>query len=111
MKYNLGVISISPAEANGRTTTLEGQWADMHDTSRSDNADDHHRHDFRLARIERLRYVQAMLGELRVMAEAERCDMLTYMIEMAYIEASDIVRGQRPLRVSSSSGQKRDAVA
>ena len=82
----------------------------MHDTSRLDLQAENQRQDFRLARIERLRYVQAMLGELRVMAEAERCDMLTYMIEMAYIEASDIVRGQRPLRLGSS-GQKRDAIA
>ena len=39
-----------------------------------------------------------MLGELRIMAEAERCDLLTYMLEMAYIEASDILQGNRPLR-------------
>ena len=41
-----------------------------------------------------------MLGQLRTMAEAERCDMLAYLIEMAYVEASDIVRGARPSRVS-----------
>lgn len=60
------------------------------------------------ARLERIRYIQSMLGEMRIMAEAERCDMLTYMIEMAYIEASDIVRGQRPSRVLS---EQRNAVA
>ena len=64
--------------------------------------------DYRQTRLDRIRYIQAMLGELRTMAEAERCDLLTYMIEMAYIEASDIVRGQRPLRVNES---KRDSVA
>ncbi len=64
--------------------------------------------DIRQARTDRLRYIQAMLGELRTMAEVERSDLLTYLIEMAYIEASDIVRGQRPLRVS---GQKRDSIA
>lgn len=64
--------------------------------------------DARQAKLERIRYIQAMLGELRTMAESERCDMLTYMIEMAYIEASDIMRGQRPLRVSS---EERKAVA
>lgn len=57
----------------------------------------------RAARIERIRYIQAMLGELRVLAEAERCDMLTYMIEMAYIESSDIVRGQRPAQIRPST--------
>ena len=49
-----------------------------------------------------------MLGQLRQMAEAERCDMLSYLIEMAYVECSDIVRGDRPLRVQE---QKRHAAA
>jgi hypothetical protein len=43
--------------------------------------------------------MQSMLGQLRTMAEAERCDMLAYLIEMAYVEASDIIRGERPARV------------
>jgi hypothetical protein len=51
------------------------------------------------ARSDTLEYMQAMLGQLRTMAEAERCDMLAYLIEMAYIEASDIMRGERPARV------------
>lgn len=50
-------------------------------------------------RTDTLDYMQAMLGQLRVMAEAERCDMLAYLVEMAYVEASDIIRGDRPLRV------------
>lgn len=50
-------------------------------------------------RTETLDYIQAMLGQLRTMAEAERCDMLAFLIEMAYVEASDIVRGERPSRV------------
>ncbi|MGB7431959.1 MAG: hypothetical protein WA921_05775 [Ahrensia sp.] len=65
-------------------------------------------------RIERLRYIQALLGELRTLSEAERCNMLTYMIEMAYVEASDILRGQRPMRISPANHEqsnKRDAVA
>lgn len=59
-------------------------------------------------RTDTLEYVQQMLGELRAMAEAERCDMLAYLIEMAYIEASDIIRGQRPSRVH---GEQRDRAA
>lgn len=47
-------------------------------------------------------FMQAMLGELRTMAEQERCDMLAYLIEMAYVEATDIQRGRRPLRVSGN---------
>ena len=50
-------------------------------------------------RTDVLDYMQAMLGELRTMAEAERHDMLAYLIEMAYIEASDIIRGERPARI------------
>ncbi len=50
-------------------------------------------------RTETLDYIQAMLGQLRTMSEAERCDMLSYLIEMAYMEVSDIIRGERPARV------------
>ena len=50
-------------------------------------------------RTETLDYLQSMLGQLRTMAEAEQCDMLAYLIEMAYVEASDIIRGDRPARV------------
>ena len=55
-------------------------------------------------RTDSLDYIQAMLGQLRTMAEAERCDMLAYLIEMAYVEASDIIRGERPLRVRDDQG-------
>ena len=47
-------------------------------------------------RSETLDYIQAMLAQLRSMAETEDCDVLAYMIEMAYIEAGDIARGVRP---------------
>lgn len=47
-------------------------------------------------RVETLNYVQSMLGQLRIMADAERCGMLTYLIEMAYVEAGDVIRGERP---------------
>jgi hypothetical protein len=50
-------------------------------------------------RTDTLDYIQSLLGQLRTMAESERCDMLAFLIEMAYIEVSDIIRGQRPLRV------------
>jgi len=49
-------------------------------------------------RAESLDYIQSMLGQLRMMAEAERCDMLAYLVEMAFVEASDILRGERPYR-------------
>lgn len=50
-------------------------------------------------RTDSLDYMQSMLGQLRTMAEAERCDMLAYLLEMAYVEVSDIVRGERPSRL------------
>lgn len=52
-------------------------------------------------RTETLDYLQSMLGQLRTMAQAERCNMLAYLIEMSYIEVSDIIRGERPARVQA----------
>lgn len=54
--------------------------------------------------------MQAMLGQLRTMAEAERCDMLAYLIEMAYVEASDIIRGDRPARIAQAP-KREDQIA
>ena len=56
-------------------------------------------------RAETIDYIQSMLGQLRSMAETERCDMLAYLIEMAYLEANDVMRGERPSRIAE---QKRD---
>ena len=60
-----------------------------------------------------LDYLQAMLREMRSIGQAERCDILAYMIEMAYIECSDVIRGERPTRLPSNqldddrAGEKR----
>lgn len=62
-------------------------------------------------RTETLDYMQSMLGQLRTMAEAERCDMLAYLIEMAYVEVSDIIRGERPLRVNENQRDRASGVA
>ena len=62
-------------------------------------------------RTETLDYLQAMLGQMRGMAEAERCDMLAYLIEMAYVEVSDIIRGDRPLRVREEQRDRAARVA
>lgn len=51
-------------------------------------------------RTDALDCMRALLGELRAMAaHAERCDMLAYLIEMAYVEASDVIRGGQPEHV------------
>lgn len=63
---------------------------------------------FTTRRTDSLDYMQSMLGQLRTMAEAERCDMLAYLIEMAYVEASDIVRSERPLQLGQ---EKRNSSA
>lgn len=42
-------------------------------------------------------YLHTMLGQLRQVAQAERADMLCYLIEMAYVEAGDILAGRRQL--------------
>ncbi len=49
-------------------------------------------------RTETLDFIQVMLGQLRTMAQGERYDILAYLIEMAYVEPSDIIRGERPPR-------------
>ena len=46
-------------------------------------------------RVEKLDYMHAMLGELRSMAQSERCEMLAYLIGMAHAEATDLVRGEQ----------------
>lgn len=60
------------------------------------------RRPFPRRRTEQLDYIQAMLGQLRTMAKAERCDMLAYLIELSYVEASDIIRGERPSTLAST---------
>ena len=66
--------------------------------------------DYQRRRLESIGYIQQMLGELRTLAEIERCDMLTYLIEMAYVEAGDIRRGQRPARIRPYQRIEADAV-
>jgi len=69
------------------------------------------RQQFNRRRTETLDYMQSMLGQMRTMAEAERCDMLAWLIEMAYVEVSDIIRGDRPLRVGREEGHGAPSVA
>jgi hypothetical protein len=51
-------------------------------------------------REQTLEYVKAMLAQLRAMAEAEKCDMLAYLIEMAHLEASETLRDDSPSRIA-----------
>ena len=47
-----------------------------------------------MTKIERFQYVQSMLRELRDLTAGGRDELLTYLIEMAYLEASDKVRNE-----------------
>ncbi|WP_187973410.1 hypothetical protein [Aquibium microcysteis] len=51
-----------------------------------------------------LEYVHAMLGQLRGMAETEKLDMLAYLIDMARVEVSEILRTQLPPRTRPRRG-------
>lgn len=46
-------------------------------------------------REEKLRYVRSMLRVLRDISATENTDVLTYLIEMAHMEASDVLGGGR----------------
>lgn len=61
-------------------------------------------------RSETVDYIQGMLGQLRTMADAEHCDMLAYLIEMAYIEASDVVRNAGPLNLGEDQRDRTAAM-
>lgn len=45
-------------------------------------------------------YIRQMLGELGTVARNEEADMLCYLIEMAYLEAGEILKGSRPVSVT-----------
>jgi|SoiMethySBSTD1v2_1073268.scaffolds.fasta_scaffold6903870_1 hypothetical protein len=51
-----------------------------------------------------LDYLRQMLLELRDLAEIRRYAMLAYLIEMAFIEASEMLGGRRPLRIDDDQG-------
>lgn len=57
---------------------------------------------------ETLDYIQGMLGQLRTMADAEHCEMLAYLVEMAYIEATAIIHGDE---ASGIAGDERDSTS
>ncbi len=54
--------------------------------------------------LETVDYVRSMLKQLQEMAQTEDDDMLAYLIEMAHIEACDILRGVKPSRIAIDKG-------
>lgn len=59
-------------------------------------------------RRQKLDYIRSMLTQLHAMAGQEKCDMLCYLIEMACIEASDLITDDLALK---RPGDKRDSAA
>lgn len=51
-------------------------------------------------RHQRLVYLQEHLRELRQLAEGDGLPLIGYFVEMAYIEACDTVRKERPFDAS-----------
>ena len=47
--------------------------------------------------------MQSMLGELRTMAKAERYHILAYLVEIAYLEASDLARAEAAADAGAAS--------
>ena len=43
-------------------------------------------------RKDKLRYIQSMIREVRDLSAPERCSLVTYFLELAYIEVSDEIR-------------------
>lgn len=59
-------------------------------------------------RAEAIEFIQSMLTQLRAMAQTEQLDMLTYLIEMACLEAGEALRSEKQV---PKSGHKRSGAA
>jgi hypothetical protein len=55
---------------------------------------------------DKITYIRQMLGELRGVASDEGADMLCYLIEMAFVEAGDILSGKRHLSFANGERNK-----
>ncbi len=62
-----------------------------------------------MERRENISYIRQLVGELRLIARRENADMLGYFLEMAYMEAGDLLAGKQTLpqqrRTSGKHGQ------
>ena len=56
--------------------------------------------------VQRVAYVRQMLGELRALCDAQGCEMLCYLIEMAYVEAGDLQLRQAGSDVGTGKGDR-----
>lgn len=60
------------------------------------------------SRNDNLEYIAEMLAELRRMPEGEHAATLAYLLEMAFLEAHELLNDNKP---SGDGPDKRDAVA
>jgi hypothetical protein len=56
--------------------------------------------------MENIAYIRHMLAELRSVSENEGAEMLCYLIEMAYVEAGDVLSGRRALSIHHAQRDK-----
>lgn len=61
----------------------------------------------RASEKEVLQYLMSLLRELTQIAEAGRLPIVGYFIGMAYMEAADILRGQRPTNPNATPQEAR----
>lgn len=57
---------------------------------------------------ETFEYIRSMLRELRGLAQGERAGMLSYLIEMAYVEVSDLLDDTSPAKEDAQGSIKRE---
>ncbi|WP_275790698.1 hypothetical protein [Pararhizobium gei] len=60
---------------------------------------------------ENIAYIRQMLGELRGVASHQGADMLCYLLEMAFVEAGDILSGKRELSFADAERNKAAGMA
>lgn len=78
-------------------------------TKASDDWPVEHKSAARAAKKARQDYIRSMTGELAIMAKAERLEFVAYLLDMAYVEISDVMRGARPDDVASHAPKQRAA--
>lgn len=57
-----------------------------------------------------LEYLQSITRELSFLAKGDRAYRIGYMLDMAYIEISDVLRGEQPISAGFMEGQLNDYI-
>ena len=51
------------------------------------------------SKIEKVRYLHGLLREMKDIADSERMQFLSHLLEMAYVESGDILRADNQMKV------------